>query len=280
MAVVLYGLSALYSIFLFRKGFKKDDWISYLLLLAAAVPHTAAVLKRGFSLERCPIHNLYEATTFVLWVIVAAYLLLGLWSRLRSLGAFASPILFGSGVFALMPRLDPAHSGQPVFTGGWTSLHAALTLLSYGAFGLSSIAALMYLNQAHDLKFHKFRAVLAFMPPIQRLEVIIKRLLLGGFVLLTAGILVGWGWLELPSGMSYWDDPKVLWSLGVWLLYLGLLVSHGRFAQRGRRFAWGAVGGFAFVLLTFWGTNLLSNIHNPPAEGSRERPPPAVEQAP
>ena len=36
---------------------------------------------------------------------------------------------------------------------------------------------------------------------------------------------------------------------------------HGRFHQSGRRFAWGAVGTFAFVLLTFWGINLLSPAH-------------------
>ena len=58
-------------------------------------------------------------------------------------------------------------------------------------------------------------------------------------------------------------DPKVLWSAFVLLLYTGLLVAHWRFAPGGRRFAWGAVGSFAFVLLTFWGFNLLSGIHNP-----------------
>jgi hypothetical protein len=47
----------------------------------------------------------------------------------------------------------------------------------------------------------------------------------------------------------------------VWAFYLALLIMRWRFAQTGRRFVWGAVGTFAFVLLTFWWTNLLSNIH-------------------
>ena len=41
-------------------------------------------------------------------------------------------------------------------------------------------------------------------------------------------------------------------------------MAHFRFAQRGRRFAWSAVGGFVFVMLTFWGVYMLSGIHNPP----------------
>jgi ABC-type transport system involved in cytochrome c biogenesis permease subunit len=49
----------------------------------------------------------------------------------------------------------------------------------------------------------------------------------------------------------------------VWLLYLGLIVMRWRFAQGGRRFAWSALGSFVFVLLTFWGTNVLSPLHNP-----------------
>src|SRR5213078_4372096 len=91
-------------------------------------------------------------------------------------------------------------TAQPDFSGGWPSLHAALILLSYGAFGLSSLAALMYLNQEHDLKFHRMRALFALLPPIERLEVIIGRLLLAGFILLTAGLVVGAVALKLPPG--------------------------------------------------------------------------------
>jgi len=277
VAVVFYGLSALYSIFIFRRGFRDDNWSNYLLLAAAFAFHTLAVFKRGFSLSRCPIHNLYEATTFVAWTIVAAYLAIGIWSRLRFLGAFAAPILFGIGVFALMPSLDPPHGDKPAFTGGWISLHAALVLLSYGAFGLASVAALMYLNQDRNLKFDKRRAALSLVPPIQRLESVIGRLLAGGFVLLTLGLLVGAFALRLPSGAAYWNDPKVLWSAAVWVMYLLLLVLRWGWSHRGRRFALSALGGFAFVLLTFWGTNLLSSIHNPAVDrpAASEPSPPA-----
>ena len=41
------------------------------------------------------------------------------------------------------------------------------------------------------------------------------------------------------------------------------MVMRWRFAQGGRRFALSAIGSFVFVLLTFWGTNVLSPLHNP-----------------
>ena len=46
----------------------------------------------------------------------------------------------------------------------------------------------MYLTQEHDLKFHKLRAVLSLMPPMDRLEKITSGLLWAGFILLTAGL--------------------------------------------------------------------------------------------
>ena len=262
LAVISYGVSTFYSVFLWRKGFRNHDIINYGLLLAGIILRTKAMFMRGLTLKECPVHNLYEAMMFVDWTIVAAYLVFGLWPRVRFLGAFAAPVIFAIGVFALMPGLDPARAGQPsAGANSLVSLHAALALLSYGAFGLSSVAAVMYLTQEHDLKFHKLRAVFAVMPPIDRLEKITSRLLWAGFLLLTVGLgLIPFLLKDRPE-LRTAADPKVIWSGLVWCLYLALLVLHGRFAQSGRRFAWGAVAGFAFVVLTFWGVNLLSPSH-------------------
>ncbi len=262
LAVIVYGISTVYSVFLWRKGFRQDNWVNYLLLTLGFGLHTTAMALRGFDLKHCPVNNLYEATTFIAWTIVTVYLMIGLWSRLRFLGAFASPVLFAIGVFALMPSLDPPHGPKPQFTGADTSLHASLVLLAYGAFGLAAVAGVMFLSEEHNLKFNKLRAVLSLLPPIQRLELITNRLVLAGFILLTIGLSVG-AHLPRPEGTHFYDYPKVIWSGILWLLYLGLLVSRWRFAQSGRRFAVGVIGAFTFLVLTFWGTALLSPLHHP-----------------
>jgi ABC-type transport system involved in cytochrome c biogenesis permease subunit len=262
LAVMLYGLSTVYSVFLWRMGFRKDDHANYFLLLAAFALHTLAMFQRGFSRNQCPVNNLYEATTFVAWTIVAVYLAIGLLPRLRFLGAFASPVLLAIGVFALMPALDLPPGPQPESSGALKSLHAATTLLAYGALGLSAVAAGMFLMQAHDLKFHKLRAGLSLLPPIQRLETVTSCLVLAGFVLLTIGLAAG-GALPQPANTPYWTDPKVLWSIFLWLVYLALLTSRWLFEPSSRRFASGVVSAFVFLLLTFWGTNLLSPLHHP-----------------
>ena len=260
LAVVFYGFSTLYSVFLWRKGFRADNRVIFFLLLAAFAFHTTAMARRGFSLQHCPVNNIYEATLFIAWTIVAAYLVVSAWARLRFLGAFASPVLLVMGIFALMPDLDPPHGPTPDFTNGWSSLHAALIFLSFGAFGLGSVASLMYLTQEHDLKFHKLRAILSLLPPIQRLEKVAGGLVTAGFVLLTAGLSLYPMLMQQKHGVYFKSDPIIIWSVSIWLLYLALLIMRWR-GQGGRRFAWGALASFAFILLTFWGFILLSPSH-------------------
>jgi len=235
--------------------------VNYFLLLAAFGLHTIAMFKRGFSLNQCPVNNLYEATTFTAWAIVAAYLVVGLLPRLRFLGAFASPVLFAIGVFALMPALDPPRGPKPEFSGALTSLHAATIMLAYGAFGLGAVAAGMFLTQQHDLKFHKLRAVLSLLPPIQRLETITGWLVLAGFILFTIGLEAG-RYLPRPENAGYWQDPKVVWSIFMWVVYLALLVLRRMRVPSNRGFAISVISAFVFLLLTFWGTNLLSPLHH------------------
>jgi ABC-type uncharacterized transport system permease subunit len=259
-ALALYGVSAVYSLLLWRRGFRQDDRVNYGLLLGAWVLHTVAMVQRGFSFNRCPVNNLYEAIAFVAWTLVVSYLAVGTWPRLRFLGAFAAPVLFVMGSLALVPEFD-ARGPRPEFNSGWLSSHAAIVLLAYGAFGLAGVAGLMFLSQDHDLKFRKLRAVVARLPSIERLERVIGGAMLAGLVLLTVGLLLGMINVRRQDPvLSLWD-AKVVWSVLVWLMYAGLLLSRRLCAQSGRRFAWGAVGSFGFVLLTFWGTNLLSAIH-------------------
>ena len=52
LAVAIYGVSTIYSVFLWRKGFRNDDHVNYLLLLAAFTLHTVAMFQRGFSLNQ------------------------------------------------------------------------------------------------------------------------------------------------------------------------------------------------------------------------------------
>ena len=262
IAVVIYGATSTYAFFLWRRGFSKDERISYWMLTVGALFHTAAMIQRGISFGKCPVNNLYEATVFMTWAIVAVCVCIGTIRKLRFLVALASPILFGLGVFAMFPNLDKFHD-RPEFTQGWLSLHVAMILLAYGAFALAAMSSAMYLSQQHDLKFNKIRALQAVIPPIMRLEKASVRLMWSGVLLMFVGLVIGFGVVRKIPEFKGGGDAKVYWAVMVWIAYVSLLIGRWKFKWYGKRLAWISVVFFVFVMLTFWGTNLMSKIHNP-----------------
>ena len=274
LAVIFYGASALYSVFLWRKGFRRDEWLNFSLFAAGVALHTAALFRRGLSLQSCPINNLYEAITFLLWTLGLVCLGCALAPRARFLCAFAAPLMFTVGLFALMPSLDPPHGPKPVFSGALRSLHAATTLQAYGVFGLAAVAAAMFLAQQRDLKARRPRALLARLPAMERLERIMFWLAAAGFILLTIGLLAG-GKLVHDGVRAYWEldlaGPNTFASspaaqrMGqvfmylalvgpsavLWLIYLETLTAYKFSRCSGRRLAIKIIIAFVLLLLAF-----------------------------
>ncbi len=261
-AVLVYAISAACSLFIWRQGFRTNSRASYGLLLVGFAAHSLAMGLRGFSLSRCPINNLFEATMFIGWTMAAVCLVIGAWPRSRFITAFAAPLLLAIGVFALMPALDVAGT-KPVLDSALRSLHATLVLLACGSFGLGAVSALMYLTQNHNLKYNKAMAFASMLPPVQRLERITVGMLLTATVLLAAGLVTGVMWLRSAHAEIKQGDPFMVWSLVLWLFYLALCVAYWRRWLYGRRLAWGVLGGFLYLMLTFWGFYLLSPVHRP-----------------
>lgn len=75
-----------------------------------------------------------------------------------------------------------------------------------------------------------------------------------GFPLLTLGLILGSVWGKLAWG-DYWGwDPKELWSLVSWLVYVGYFHWRYMFGRRYRRInsAWALAGMAAIVITLLW----------------------------
>jgi hypothetical protein len=182
LAVAVYGLSTVYSVFLWRKGFRKDDHVNYLLLLAAFLLHTVAMVRRGFSINHCPVNNLFEATVFIAWSAAAAYLVIGLLPQAAvSRRVCVAGAVHHRRVCADARRWTRRTARPRNFSGALTQPArgdhpAGLRRVRPRRGGGGHVP-----DQQHDLKFHKLRAVLSLLPPIQRLEIVTSRLVLAGF---------------------------------------------------------------------------------------------------
>ena len=231
----------------------RRSWLNFFAILSGFVGQTAFLYVRGGQLGRCPLTNLFEVLIFLGWSMVLFYLLIGPAYRLSLLGVFTSPLVFFIQLIALLtPGLDP-HGVVKVTPNPFMELHAAVSIVAYGAFALAGVAGVMYLVQERQLKTHHLSSIFHALPPIRDLAVANRRLIVTGFVLLTVGIAAGFGIGGLPAHLV-----KIAWSVGVWLIYGIILTAEWRHRISARRGAWLSVGAFGIVLCTLWGINFLT----------------------
>lgn len=226
----------------------RSSGLNLVALLAGFVAQTGFLYLRGEALGRCPLTNLFELINFLTWSMVLIYLTVGSAYRMSLLGAFTAPLVFVLQLFAMLAPIDiPARAR--LAPNGWLELHAALSVVAYGAFGLAFVAGAMYLVQERQLKTHNLHSFFFKLPPIAELGVVLQRLLLLGFGLLTLGIVAG-----LVVNVSI-NSIKAAWSLVVWALYGLLLVALRWKRLSSRRAAALAVAAFTLALSSLWGVS-------------------------
>jgi ABC-type uncharacterized transport system permease subunit len=223
-------------------------------LAAAAggfVFQTLWLYQRGQVVGRCPLTTLFDVLVFLGWSVTLLYLITGTTYRMSPLGVFTSPLVFLLQLISLlMPLPDVERPVVPV--SSWLELHAAVSLVAYGAFALAGIAGITLLVQERQLKTRRLSNFFYHFPPIHDLAVANRRLVYIGFALLTVGLLVG-----LRQGMAHIGLLRVV-SIGLWLLYAGLSVALGSKRISPTRAAWLASGAFSILLLTVWAVQLVT----------------------
>ncbi|HEY3900277.1 MAG TPA: cytochrome c biogenesis protein CcsA [Chthoniobacter sp.] len=230
----------------------KPSRLNFFAVLTGFLLQTAFLYVRGQMVGRCPLTSLFEVLIFLSWSTVLFYLLIGPTYRLSLLGAFTSPLAFLFQVVALLVVKDvPVKAKMP--PNGWLELHAAISVVAYGAFALACVAGAMYLAQERQLKSHNIHSIFWHLPPIRDLAVANNRLIVVGFVLLTVGLGAGF-----TLGGIFTHSVLTAWSLGVWLLYGIILTAEWRHRISPRRVAWLSVGAFSVLLLTLGGLNFIA----------------------
>ena len=251
-STVCFLLGFSYAMFALGAGVLRPSRWNSLVMLSGFVLQSGFLHLRGRVVGRCPLTNLFEVLVFLSWAVVLLYFVVGSTYRLSLLGTFTAPLVF---LLQTMAQILPVAWQPPVqkpSAGFWPELHAALSLVAYGAFALACVAGVMYLVQERLLKRHRMNSFFQNLPPIADLAVAMQRLILAGFGLLTLGLLAGF----LAGGVRE-HLATIGWAVGVWLLYGVLLTIRHTHRFSSRRIAWMSVAAFTVVLTTLWGFSLI-----------------------
>jgi len=99
-------------------------------------------------------------------------------------------------------------------------------------------------------------------PEKRVLDELTHQLIVLGFLFLSAGIITGAVWANSAWGRYWGWDPKETWSLITWFIYATLLHARTVRGWHGKRIAFLSMFGFAAVLFTYFGVNLLPGLHS------------------
>jgi ABC-type transport system involved in cytochrome c biogenesis permease subunit len=88
-------------------------------------------------------------------------------------------------------------------------------------------------------------------PPLATLETVGRVGLSIGFVALSLALAVGWAWTVQNRGSLEIEDPKVLWAVLSWVVFLGIFAARRGKGRSEYRSALAAVIGFAIVIGTY-----------------------------
>ncbi len=256
-ALILYSGSLAFAIWRLAAGRAYRALPKFLILIPGLLFHTWYLWQRGLSEERCPVGSLFETLVFTSWCLVAIHVCVLTFAKINYLTVFYMPIVILIQSAALL------FSNSQTSMASLTAIpfHAAIIMLGYAAFGLAAAVGAMYLIQESQLRRHRIGTRFMLLPPMLRLESVHRTLLLSGFAFLTVGLFSGFmGAQKLGQTFSHMDS-KLVWSIMVWVLYLGVLLGKFLWRINNRWVAWASVFGCVFLLSTFWLANAFSSFH-------------------
>ena len=240
-----------YSMYALGAKVRQPSRWNFVVMLMGFAFQLGFLQLRSGTVGRCPLTNLFEVLVFLSWSVVLLYFVVGSTYRLSLLGTFTAPLVFLIQVVAQLLPAASLPAVRKVSTGFWPELHAAISLVAYGAFALACVAGVMFLVQERHLKRHNLNSFFQDLPPIANLSVAVQRLMLAGFVLLTVGIVAGFFAGHAPAA-------TIALAVCVWLPYGAVLVMRRTHRLGSRRIAWLAVAAFALALTTL---GVLSAFH-------------------
>jgi ABC-type uncharacterized transport system permease subunit len=221
--------------------------------LAAHVTVLAGMLFTDLGLNLA----LNSSSSLMAAIIVTLFLLLSLFRPIVNLGVFLLPLAalavllawISPGTHVLIPR------SMPLMTA-----HFVIAFVAYSLLALAMLQALLVFWQESRLRHRHPGRLLRALPPLQTMEHLMFQLITAGFSLLTLTLISGTMFAEAIFGRPVVFTHHVVLAILAWLTFAVLLIGHWRFGWRGRNAVRWTVGGFALLVLAYFGSKFVFEV--------------------
>lgn len=262
LAVIGYLVAGVCYALTWRVGPRRFGRRASTALLVAVAVHGAGIVARWIESGYPPLSNAFETLSFYGWALAAGYLVLERRLGHRGFGAFVTPIALLAVIAAsVLPKtITPL---IPVLQSHWLGIHVSISFTAFVIFTLAFAAAVAFVFVDRALKRAGDPGRLN-LPSLITLDDLGMQLASLGFVLMSGSLISGSIWAQHAWDTPWVWQPQQVSALVTWLVYAAYLASRGWLHWRGRRSAWMLVGGFAAMVVTFVGVDLMSsgNLHD------------------
>jgi len=219
------------------------------LLLHGIVLYQGTILTEGYNL------GIFNAFSLVAFSIAAILLLSTLTKPVENLGIILLPI--AALTLILQLRFPGLHLLDTDAKWG-LKLHVLVSLIAYSLLTLASVQAILLAMLDKRLHERKTGTFVRAMPPLQTMEKLLFEMIAVGFVLLTVGLISGF--IYLDNMFAQHLVHKTVLSIVSWVVFAILLWGRFKFGWRGRVAIRWTLGGFAALMLAYFGSKAVLEI--------------------
>jgi ABC-type uncharacterized transport system permease subunit len=220
------------------------------LIAVGAVLHAAHIVVASLVLRVCPVEGIHFPMSVAAMSMCVAYVVARKRLKVEVAGVFVAPLALTS---LLASRFvgGGAEPGARI-KSAILPFHVTTNLFGVAFFTLAFSAATLYLIQERLLKKKRIDGVFRRLPPLDVLDRAEHRFLLSGFPLLTIGIITGTLWARRVEMGVPGEALRAVFGYVTWLVIAGVLFLRAVAGWRGRRAAYGTMGGFGFALIVIF----------------------------
>lgn len=249
LTVALYVISATLSFLHLSKGDARAGRSAAFVLAAAIVAHTGFLVADYSVTGRGLLNDIHQTLAIVSLLTAVGFLASMRNRRLRTLGAFVTPVILliflGAGL-----KLSVGSVPQQV-ESVLLPLHIGVNVLGIVAFALAFAVAAAYLIQENLLRARRISGVFQRLPALDVLDSLGLRLVTIGFPLFTVGVITGSVWAARMGGLSFSTGQG--FAVLAWACFAVVLIARLASGWRGRRAAIGTMLGFLCAMAALLG---------------------------
>ena len=259
VALLLYvGSLILWFRSLMSGGRGRGPMIAFGLAAAGVAVHALALARFRADYGQLPLNGLAPAlSTVALTVGIGLVATLGLGEG-RRVGIVLVPVVILLEAVAVSLGIEPPRELLD-FGGAWFAFHVTLAFAGLGGLALSFASGLLYLVQLHELNTKRMGRLFQFTPPLATLDRLGRIGLVAGFITFSLALVLGWLWTITYEQSFDQANPKVLWAIMSWLIFVAALGVRAGGGLKERRGALASVVGFSVIVVSYLGLRLVSS---------------------